>query len=171
MENDNSFDTKNGPGRDVLYNLLGFFYPVHYQVGMELERRICGAKLSRQQAAIIWLIESEVGLYGWMRRKEIERILGDWFDARNSRVTQMLRELSSPPLDLVTQKSNPDSGREKLVALTSAGRRYFETMIDNALEYFAEILPHMSDEELRQGMWFLAKAFGPPTLSSSGKKK
>jgi DNA-binding MarR family transcriptional regulator len=165
-------DCDESPNRALLYDLLGFFYPIHYQIGMELERRICGEKLSRQQAAIIWLIESEVGLQGWMRRKDIENVLSDWFDSRNSHVTQLLRELSSAPLALVKQMTNPESGREKLVALTEAGRKYFDMMIAEGLEYFAELLPHMSDDELRQGMKFLAKAFGPPTLrSATGYKK
>ena len=34
-------------------DLLGFFYPIHYRVGMELETRMCQGRVSRQQAAII----------------------------------------------------------------------------------------------------------------------
>ncbi|MDY0046110.1 MAG: MarR family winged helix-turn-helix transcriptional regulator [Thauera propionica] len=132
---------------------------------MALERRMSQGQLSRQQVAIIWLIASEVGAHGWIRRKLIEQTLSDWFETRNSHVTQLLRELSSPPLALVTQRANPESGREKLVALTDAGRTHFETMVGAALEFFRELLPHLSDTELRDGIRFLGRAFGPPTLT------
>ena len=157
------------PSKDSLYSLLGFFYPIHYQVGMELERRICQKRLTRQQAAIIWLIESEVGLNGWIRRKLIEQCLNDWFESRNSHVSKLLTELSEPPLSLVVQKTNPKSGREKLVALTDDGREYFQTMINAGLAYFAELFPHLEDKELKEGMKFLRKAFGPPTLTDKQK--
>jgi len=153
------------PSDASFLGLLGFFYPIHYRIGMALERRMGQGRLSRQQVAIIWLIESEVGAHGWIRRKLIEQTLSDWFETRNSHVTQLLRELSSPSLALVTQKSNPDCGREKLVALTDAGRDYFHTMVGAALEIFRELLPHLSDQELRDGVRFLGRAFGPPTLT------
>lgn len=157
-------DPAGAPPADATYfDLLGFFYPIHYRIGMELERRISQGRLSRQQVAIIWLIESEVGPDGWIRRKLIEQTLSDWFDSRNSHVTQLLRELSLPPLTLVTQKTNPECAREKLVALTDAGRDYFQTMVGAGLAYFRELLPHLSDQELRDGIRFLGRAFGPPT--------
>jgi len=153
------------PERATTLDLLGFFYPIHYRIGMELERRMCRGHLSRQQAAILWLIESEVGAHGWIRRKEIERLLSDWFESRNSHVTHLLRELASPPLGLVTQRTNPDCAREKLVALTDEGRVYFDGMIKSGLDYFAELLPHLGDAELQDGIRFLGRAFGPPSLS------
>ena len=146
-----------------LLNLLGFFYPIHYRIGMALERSMCQDLLKRQQVAIIWLIASEVGPHGHIRRKLIEQTLSDWFETRNSHVTHLLNELSSPPLSLVTQETNPDSAREKLVALTDAGRAYFDTMTGAALSFFQELLPHLSDQELRDGIRFLGRAFGPPT--------
>ncbi|NMG55510.1 MarR family winged helix-turn-helix transcriptional regulator [Aromatoleum aromaticum] len=152
--------------RDTMTDLLGFFYPIHYRIGMELERRMCQGRLSRQQAAIIWLIESEVGPHGWIRRKLIEQTLSDWFETRNSHVSQLLHELSSPPLSLIEQKTNPESGREKVVALTEHGCRYFNTMIEAGLAYFSVLLPHLSEHELRAGIKFLGRAFGPPSLTS-----
>ena len=154
--------------RETLTDLLGFFYPIHYRIGMELERRMCQGRLSRQQAAIIWLIESEVGPHGWMRRKLIEQTLSDWFESRNSHVSQLLHELSNPPLSMIQQKTNPESGREKIVALTDEGRAYFNTMIDAGLAYFSVLLPHLSEDELRAGIKFLGRAFGPPSLTSRG---
>ncbi|CDM25296.1 hypothetical protein BN940_14256 [Castellaniella defragrans 65Phen] len=155
---------RRAPTDASFLELLGFFYPIHYRIGMALERCMTQGRLSRQQVAIIWLIESEAGPYGWVRRKHIEQALGDWFESRNSHVTQLLHDLSRPPLALVVQKTNPDSGREKLVALTDAGRSYFETMVGAAIDFFRELLPHLSDRELRDGVRFLGRAFGPPTL-------
>ena len=151
-------------------DLLGFFYPIHYRIGMELETRMCQGRLSRQQAAIIWLIQSEVGADGWMRRRVIEQVLGSWFDTSNSQVSQLLRELARPPLSLVAQMENPASGREKVVALTPEGKAFFTSMIQAGLDYFSTLLPHLSDDELRWGIKFLSLAFGPPAIDDHGKR-
>lgn len=156
--------------KDLHADLLGFFYPIHYRIGMELENRMCQGRLSRQQAAIIWLIQSEVGADGWMRRRVIEQMLGNWFETSNSHVSQLLRELARPPLSLVVQMENPVSGREKVVALTADGKAYFQSMIDAGLEYFSSTLSHVSDEELRWGIKFLALAFGPPAIDDQGQR-
>lgn len=165
---------KPGAGNAAAQNphadLLGFFYPIHYRIGMELENRMCQGLLSRQQAAIIWLIESEVGADGWMRRRVIEQMLGNWFETSNSQVSQLLRELARPPLSLVVQMENPASGREKVVALTPEGKAFFRSMIDAGLEYFATTLSHVSDEEMRWGIKFLALAFGPPAVDDQGQR-
>lgn len=153
------------PTDSALQALLGFFYPIHYQIGMELERRLGQQQLSRQQVAIIWLIQSEVGLDGWIRRKTIELTLCDSFESRNSHVSILLRELSSPPLSLVVQKTNPECAREKLVSLTDKGREFFNSMVTAGVDYFREILPHLSEEELISGMKFLNRAFGLPVLN------
>lgn len=156
--------SKTAASRETLTDLLGFFYPIHYRIGMELERRMCRGRLSRQQAAIIWLIESEVGPQGWMRRKLIEQALSNWFETRNSHVSMLLRELSAGPEPFIVQKTNPESAREKLVALTDHGRRFFDTMIEAGLSYFSVLLPHLSEDELRDGIRFLGRGFGPPAL-------
>jgi DNA-binding PadR family transcriptional regulator len=151
-------------------DLLGFFYPIHYRIGMELENRMCQGRLSRQQAAIIWLIESEVGADGWLRRKAIEQQLGNWFETSNSQVSQLLRELARPPLALVVQIENPASGREKVVALTEEGKTFFHSMIEAGLTFFSTTLSHVSDEEMRWGVKFLGLAFGPPSLDDEGRR-
>ncbi len=150
--------------------MLGFFYPIHYRIGMELETRMCQGVLSRQQAAIIWLIESEVGADGWMRRRVIEQTLGNWFETSNSHVSQLLRDLSSPPLSLVVQMENPASAREKVVALTPEGKAFFQTMIDAGLKYFSGLFAHVSEEEMRWGLKFLGLAFRPPELDDDGRR-
>jgi DNA-binding MarR family transcriptional regulator len=151
-------------------DLLGFFYPIHYRVGMELETRMCQGKVSRQQAAIIWLIESEVGADGWVRRRVVEQMLGDWFETSNSHVSQLLRELARPPLSFVVQMENPASGREKVVALTEAGKAFFQTMVNAGLEFFSKQFEHVSDEEMRWGIKFLGLAFGPPEIDDQGRR-
>ena len=158
--------SENPPTRHTLRELLGFFYPIHYQVGLELEQRICRDHLSRQQAAIIWMIASEAGPHGLIRRRQVDMTINNWFSIRKSRVTQLIAELEKPPLSLVQQVANPDSGREKLVGLTDAGREYHQMMVEAGLDYFAEILSHISEEELVNGMTFLDRAFGPPADTS-----
>lgn len=101
-----------------------------------------------------------------MRRKDIETTLSDWFESKNPHVSMLLKELSSPPLSLVVQKTNPQNGREKILSLTDAGRARFDSMIADSLDYFKDIFGHLTDEELTQGIQFLQKAFGPPTLGS-----
>jgi DNA-binding MarR family transcriptional regulator len=161
----------SSPTKNLHADLLGFFYPIHYRIGMELENRMCQGRLSRQQAAIIWLIESEVGADGWMRRRVIEQMLGNWFETSNSHVSQLLRELARPPLSLVVQMENPASGREKVVALTAEGKAFFQSMIEAGLAFFSATLSHVSDEEMRWGIKFLALAFGPPAVDDRGQRK
>ena len=165
MSSSETAPTAAAPTDAGLFDLLGFFYPIHYRIGMALERSMTQGQLKRQQVAIIWLIEAEVGPHGWIRRKLIEQTLSDWFETRNSHVTQLLNELSSPPLSLVVQKTNPDCAREKLLALTDAGRQYFDTMTGAAVSFFRDLLPHLSEQELRDGLRFLGRAFGPPTYT------
>ena len=161
-------DSRKRLQKDLHRELLGFFYPIHYRIGMELESLMCQGRLTRQQAAIIWLIESEVGADGWIRRRVIEQQLNYWFATSNSQVSQLLRELTRPPLSLVVQMENPASGREKVVALTPEGKAFFESMIEAGLAYFAATLGHVSAEEMRWGIKFLGLAFGPPAVDDSG---
>lgn len=143
----------------TLSTMLTFFYPIHYQVGMELETRMCQGKLSRQQAAIIWLIESESGEGGWVRRRAVEQALSSWFESSNSRVSQLLKELSSPPLNLIVQIENPASAREKLIALTDHGKAFFKSMQQAGIDYFSTYFDHLEPEELKWGIRFLQLAF------------
>lgn len=159
------------PSREIHADLLGFFYPIHYRIGMELETRMCQGRLSRKQAAIIWLIESEVGADGWLRRRVIEQAMASWFETSNSQVSQLLRELSRPPLSLVVQMENPASGREKVLALTPDGKAFFQTMIDAGLDYFSSLVGHVSDEEMRWGIKFLGLAFGPPEFDDHAQRQ
>ncbi len=154
--------TKQLP-RHLLSGLLGFFYPIHYGIAMETETRMLQGKVSRQQAAVIWLIESTVGSSGWMRRRIIEQQLRSWFESSNSQVSQLLKELASPPLALIVQMENPLSAREKLVALTPQGRAFFQSMFETGIEFLGERLTHISEEMARSGISFYsAITYRPP---------
>ena len=148
-----------GPPRALVGELLNFFYPIHYRIGMDLETVMCQGRISRKQAAILWLIHSRPGKDGWVRRKEIETRLATWFEISNSNISKLLRELSKPPLSLVTQVESPESGREKVVRLTDTGRIFVDGMVDASVDYLSSQLTHVEGEELRWGVDFFALAF------------
>src|SRR2546426_11503085 len=114
------------PAERQASELLELFYPVHYRGNMALEDAMRG-ELTRKQAAIMWLIRSEGGTSGGMRRKDIVRKLGDWFDITNPAVTKALRGMMQPRLGLVRLAESADSAREKTVFLTSKGQRFLQT--------------------------------------------
>lgn len=151
--------------RDLVAGLLGFFYPIHYGISMETETRMRLGRISRQQAAVIWMIESKVGLEGWMRRQVIEQVLRSWFECSKPHVSQLLKELTSPPLALVKQMTNPDSAREKLIALTPKGREFFREMIAEGIAYLEERLSHLTPEMARTGInFYQAISYKPPGI-------
>jgi DNA-binding MarR family transcriptional regulator len=148
-----------GPPLPLVGELLNFFYPIHYRIGMDLETVMCQGRISRKQAAILWLIHSRADEAGWVRRKDIESRLATWFEMSNSNVSKLLRELSKPPLSLVSQIENPDSGREKVVRLTKAGEKFVDGMVKASVDYLAGQLSHLTTDELRWGVDFFALSF------------
>lgn len=150
------------PPRALVDQLLVFFYPIHYRLGMDLETVMCQGRISRKQAAILWLLHSRSTEGGWVRRKEIETSLAGWFEMSNSNVSKLLRELTKPPLQLIRQEENPDSGREKVVCLTPAGTLFVKDMIEASIDFLTEQLSHISQDDLRAGIHFLARASTPP---------
>ena len=147
------------PSRALVGDLLNFFYPIHYRIGMELESVMCQGRISRKHAAILWLIHSRAPADGWVRRKEIESRLIVWFESSNSNISKLLRELSKPPLSLVKQVENPESGREKVVRLTRAGEVFVGGMVEASVDYLSGQLSHVTDDELRWGVDFFALSF------------
>ena len=147
------------PSRELVGELLNFFYPVHYRIGMDLEAAMCQGRISRKHAAILWLIHSRAAADGWIKRKEIERRLVAWFESSNSSVSKLLRDLSKPPLSLVKQTESPDSGREKVIRLTKAGERFVDGMVEASIDYLSGQLSHVTHEELRWGVDFFALSF------------
>ncbi len=157
----------SAPSEAQVRQLLSFYYPMHYRIGIDLETVMGQGQISRKQAAILWLIHSRAEPDGWIRRKAIETRLSTWFEISNSNISQLLRELARPPLALVSQVESPASGREKVLRLTKKGETFVEGMIKASVEYLSSQLGHVSDEELRWGVGFLALSFGRPGGSGS----
>lgn len=136
--------------------LLEFFYPIHYRLLMTLEDVLRRDTVSRKQTAILWLLRCEGGEEGELPRKEIERLLAEWFEVTSSAITKSLQALSEPPLELVRIVRHAESGREKIVALTPRGRRFLEDMMRAGLEFVAELVRPFSKSNVDGGIQFLA---------------
>jgi DNA-binding MarR family transcriptional regulator len=119
--------------------LLEFFYAVHYEVGTGLEDVLRAGRLTRHQAAILWLIWSEGGAEFRMRRKDIEGRMRNWFEVTSAAVSKSLREIMRPPLSLIEISEDPRSGREKLVALTPQGRQFVAATALQAQAFLAQL--------------------------------
>jgi len=120
--------------------LIEFFYSVHYEIGTALEDVVRGDRLSRQQAATLWLIHAQGGPEGSMRRKDIEANLRRWFEVTSAAVTKSLRSMMRPPLGLIAITEDPRSGREKLVTLTAKGRAYLDGAVVQATTLLADLV-------------------------------
>lgn len=138
-------------------DFLDLFFPIHYLVGINIEDALKCGVLTRQQACILWMIrtESEDGI--GMRRKDIERALGAWYELTSSALSKSLRALTKPPLDFVTLTEDPESGREKLVSLTPSGKRFTESMIQNGTAYISTMVERLTDQEIESGVHFLSR--------------
>lgn len=154
-----------------LSDLLSFYYPMHYRIGIDLETVMGQEQISRKQAAILWLIHTKADGEGWLRRKVIEERLSAWFEIGNSTVSNLLRELTKPPLNLVQQVENPQSGREKQVRLTDAGRAFVTGMVDQSIDYLGKHLSHLTQEQLDWGIQFFKLAFNPLSDSEADSKQ
>jgi DNA-binding MarR family transcriptional regulator len=134
--------------------LLELFYPIHYRGNMAVEDAMRG-KLTRKEAAIIWLIRSagEGGIE--MRRKEIVARLQDWFDVSSPAVTKALRHMARPPLSLVRLVEDAASGREKRVRLTPQGQRFVLGMIARGQHFLQKVVEQLPDQQVCDGIEFL----------------
>lgn len=141
---------------------MDFFYQVHYRLGMTLEAAMCDGVVSRTQGAVLWLVASEVGADHEMLRKDIERSLREWYETSNSNVSKILRDLASPPLNFLSQRESPHSGREKIVTLTPAGAAFVRDMRQRGVEYFNNALDHMSLNDMGKGADFFSALFSKP---------
>lgn len=147
--------------RSSLGDLLSFYYPMHYRIGIDVETVMGQGRISRKQGTILWLIHSRGDKDGWLRRKLIEERLSAWFEISNSSVSNLLRELTRPPLELVKQIENPTSGREKLVCLTPKGRAFLDESIRQSIDYLGRHLEHVDQAQLDRGIQFFKLAFQP----------
>jgi DNA-binding MarR family transcriptional regulator len=151
----------------LVEQLLGFFYPIHYRLGMDLETVMCRGRIARKQAAILWLIHSSGAADGWVRRKDIETSLATWFEMSNSNVSKLLRELAGPSLQLIHQEESPESGREKVVRLTATGQLFVDDMVDAAIDHLSAQLTDIPLDGLRAGIRFLAGISNPTGPATS----
>lgn len=134
--------------------LLELFYPVHYRGNMAVEDAMRG-KLTRKEAAIMWLIRSAGEDGSEMRRKEIVARLQDWFDVSSPAVTKALRHMARPPLSLVRLVEDAASGREKRVRLTPQGQRFVLGMIARGQDFLRKVVEQLPDQQIRDGIDFL----------------
>ena len=134
--------------------LLELFYPVHYRGNMAVEDAMRG-KLTRKEAAIMWLIRSAGEDGTEMRRKEIVARLQDWFDVSSPAVTKALRHMARPPLSLVRLVEDTASGREKRVRLTPQGQRFVLGMIARGQDFLRKVVAQLPDQQVRDGIEFL----------------
>jgi DNA-binding MarR family transcriptional regulator len=134
--------------------LLELFYPIHYRGNMAVEDAMRG-KLTRKEAAIIWLIRSAGEDGSEMRRKEIVSRLQDWFDVSSPAVTKALRHMARPPLSLVRLVEDAASGREKRVRLTPQGQRFVLGMITRGQDFLQKVVEQLPDQQVRDGIEFL----------------
>jgi len=137
--------------------LLELFYPIHYRGNMAVEDAMRG-KLTRKEAAIIWLIRSAGEEGSEMRRKEIVARLQDWFDVSSPAVTKALRHMARPPLSLVRLVEDAGSGREKRVRLTAPGQRFVLGMIVRGQDFLLKVVEQLPDQQVREGIGFLRAA-------------
>jgi len=147
-------ENKNGAS-DRAQDFLELFFPIHYTLGMALEDALRIDVLSRKQVAILWLIRCESEGAHSMRRKDVQRLLTEWFEISSPSVSKALRSMSRPPLDLVRILENPRSGREKQVALTAKGEQFLSAMTERGRGFFAPIITELSDKEAGEGLRFL----------------
>lgn len=147
-------ESKNG-ARNRAQDFLELFFPIHYTLGMALEDALRIDVLSRKQVAILWLIRSESEGTRSMRRKDIQRLLTEWFEISSPSVSKALRSMSRPPLDLVRILEDPRSGREKQVALTAKGNQFLSAMTECGRAFFSPIVNELSAREADQGLRFL----------------
>jgi DNA-binding MarR family transcriptional regulator len=127
---------------------MEFFYSVHYEIGTALEDVVRADVLSRQQAAILWLIRSQGDDGLRMRRKHIESHVRRWFEVTSAALSRSLRAMMHPPLELIEITEDPRSGREKLVALTPKGTAFLDAAAVQAGTVLAELVEDVPLEVL-----------------------
>src|SRR5579859_4653336 len=147
-------ENKNGAS-DRSQDFLDLFFPIHYTLGMALEDALRIDVLSRKHVAILWLIRCESEGAHSMRRKDIQRLLTEWFEISSPSVSKALRSMSRPPLDLVRILEDPRSGREKQIALTAKGEQFLSAMTERGRAFFAPIITELSGKEAGEGLRFL----------------
>jgi DNA-binding MarR family transcriptional regulator len=151
-------DTTPPQSSDLAADLLNLFLPIHYRIGVGFEEALRCGQLSRKQVAILWLMRSEGGTEGSMRRKDIERLLASWFETSSSTITRALAALARAPLKLVRVVGDRDSGREKRVVLTTKGEQFLSEMATEGRTFTHKLLDNMPQAEVREMVRLMQKA-------------
>src|SRR5262245_7606320 len=149
---------KSHTEEDLAANLLEFAYPIHYQGEMALEDALRGGIPTRKQAAILWLIRSEGEQGRRMGRKDVQRLMQNWFEVSSSAITKAIRGMARPPLSLVQVVEDPHSGREKQVFVTPKGERFLLNMVTRGQQFLQQIVEQIPEELVKTGIEFLGQA-------------
>ncbi|WP_428630094.1 MarR family winged helix-turn-helix transcriptional regulator [Sphingopyxis sp.] len=141
--------------------LMHYFYPVHYQLGMEMEQAMSQGRVDRMQAAMLWIIHAK-GAGGWVARKDVFEHLSRWFELSEAKISRLLRALSSAPLNFIEVVESPESARQKIIQLTCEGAQFVESMTAAAVGYLDQRLAHLSPDERAEALEFMYRVFIPP---------
>jgi DNA-binding MarR family transcriptional regulator len=133
------------------------FYPFHYLVGEVMEGALRGEDLTHHETVILWMIHSE-GKDGLsLPRKEIERLIANWYELGSPAITKVLKRMATGVTPLITIRDNPRSAREKLVVLTRTGEEEIIRMMDRANTMIDDITVGWTNDEIEDGLHFLQR--------------
>ena len=139
---------------------LDYFYPIHFSIGMKIEAGLmeCG-RLDRHQTVIMWILrsESQRSDVTVISRKDIVKMMTNWYDITSSSVSKALRALAKEPLSYITILEDPNSGREKLIEMTPAGKQHCDEMIASACDVIKRITANFSDDENKMGVYMFMR--------------
>ena len=139
---------------------LDYFYPIHFSIGMKIEAGLmeCG-RLDRHQTVIMWILRSEAQRRdeSVISRKDIVKLMTNWYDITSSSVSKALRALAKEPLSYITILEDPNSGREKLIEMTPAGKQHCDEMIASACDVIKRITENFSDDENKMGIYMFSR--------------
>ncbi|AMO67826.1 MarR family transcriptional regulator [gamma proteobacterium BDW918] len=118
----------------------------------------CG-RLDRHQTVIMWILRSESQRRDvtTISRKDIVKMMTNWYDITSSSVSKALRALAKEPLSYITILEDPNSGREKLIEMTPAGKQHCDEMIASACDVIKRITANFSDDENKMGIYMFMR--------------
>lgn len=135
---------------------LDCFYPIHFSIGMRIEKSLmsCG-RLDRHQTVIMWILRSESQRreLDTISRKDVVKLMTNWYDITSSMVSKALRGLAKEPLNYITLTEDPNSGREKVISLTPEGHAHCDRMIESASDLIKGITDLMTEDENKMGVF------------------
>lgn len=138
-------------------NFLGLYFPYHYEVGFAVERAMRDSRLTQLQNVILWTLRSSGDKHHAMPRKQLEALLGPWFEVTSSAFSKSLRGLMAEPLELLSLKEHPESAREKLVTLSPAGLAAVESMANRGEVFIQRIVEELNEQDIEEGMRFMSR--------------